>query len=491
MIMEFNRWKLVYYLYFVFLFFLLARSHSAEPVSFQNLSGCPAEVISPKFTYELSNSSPDHNSLLWGNKHLQYFQNSQYLTDFIKKHYSNSVEWSRPVVFAVIADEKYIHSIEIMLETFSSFHLTQNDVLVLSLSDASSETFSKKGIRSFRYDRFKECSEHDTRCVVSLTKFSSILDLLELSYSVFFLDLDVFLKKFPFPAQVDSSIDLYNQWDQPALEGSFNFGCFFLRSNSKTIQLVKHMKAEYLKNTEEWDQDIWNRFILASPIKYSHFSPKEYFTFEYLDTPEVPASDEDLQNVTLAHITCVEGSLNKFLFGRVFFQSFSTPSFYHPCHTIVTIEWKREYSHDQLVQLIKVAVKTAQILNRSRIRLIGWDYYSATARDSKVIKSLYDSDRLFKHWNITLLENRYWENVRSFHPDFNFKTHHLNISSHNLVEVHKYQGSPHEEANDIILTVDLPVEMSNDNHHYSNLLCGLYNSTRRNWCLETCSGKHF
>eukprot|EP01040_Poterioochromonas_malhamensis_P003856 gene3856-4118_t len=490
----------------VFLFFQYCFCNEKE----QSLI-CPEEVISPKYEYEIPKNLPSNRDpLLWGKEDLKYFQNSPYLSEFIKKHYPS--DWSHPIVFSVIADEKYIHSLEIFLESLLSFHLTQNDVLIVSTSEASTRKLHEKGIRTFSYGKLSQCSDVDTRCIVSLSKYNTIIDVLNASYSILFFDLDVFFKKFPLPMHLNSSIDLYSQRDSVQINASYplNFGCFLVKSTPTTIDLFVKMRDIY-HQTRRWDQAIYNEVILKSTIiQYEVFPLKQYIPL-HLFSGQKPFTKNETNSVILSHATCIEGALNKLLLGREIFHAFATPLYYHKCHPVITISVKSDYTRHQYLYLMKIAIQASQILHRHRIRLIGWDYLRGQTFGQTVNwQALYDPDQLYFHWNITLVESEYWKHFKHFHPKTLVKSIQLPLTVDYVNELKEYysQSSNNKQIDDIILSIDEEVLSNNiDEEVLSNniddvkekddgidgdskVLCKYYNAPR--WkCLQSCSGNHF
>eukprot|EP01040_Poterioochromonas_malhamensis_P011398 gene11398-12427_t len=471
---------------------------------------CPKQVISPKYEYEIPKNFPTHrNPLLWGKEDLQYFQNSPRLTEFIKKHYPS--DWSHPVVFSVIADEKYIHSLEIFFESLLSFNLTQNDVLIVSTSEASTQILHEKGIRAFASGEIPQCvgleASKVTRCIVSFAKYNTIIDVLKASYSIFFFDLDVFFKRFPLPMHLNSSIDVYSQRDSVKVNTTspLNFGCFLVKPNPNTVDVFVKMRDNYHK-TRVWDQAIFNDVISKSTIiQYEQFPLKQYIPL-HLFSFRKPFTKNETSSVILAHATCIEGALTKLLIGREIFQTFATPLYYHKCHPVITISVKPDYTQHEYLYLMKIAIKASQMLHRNRIRLVGWDYLRGKTFGENVNwRALYDPDQLYFHWNITLVESEYWKHFTQFHPKTLVRSIQLPLTGDYMNELKEYsQSSMSEQVDDLILSIDDEV-LANMNEHeekegnegvkdgiegYSRLLCKYHNAPR--WsCLHTCSGNHF
>lgn len=469
---------------------------------------CPNEVISPIYEYEIPENFPTtRNPLLWGKEDLQYFKNSPHLSDFIKRYYPSV--WSRPVLFSVIADEKYINAVEIFLESLLSFRLTQNDVLIVSTSSATTEKLMKRGIRAFSYGSLPQCSVKDVRCIVSLSKFNTIIDVLNASYSIFFFDLDVFFKRFPLPTLLNASVDLYSQRESNG-KYPFNFGCFLVKPTPDTINTFVKMREEYLL-TRKWDQVIYNLVTLNSSLTTETFPVRQYPALHiYAFTNPRPLTNDEIHSTVIGHATCIEGAQNKLLLGREIFRAFSTPLYYHPCHSTITIAVRPEYEEKQLLYLMKVAIQASQLLRRDRIRVIGWDYIRGLSPLQQRInwKALYDPDLLYVRWNITIVESDYWKHFKHFHPTTSIRSLPLPLSLNYSTELRDHaltEASSHrqERVDDLFLSLDAKVLLSiisaeegrrgggsDGIEGYSNVLCKHYNVTKFT-CLRTCSGNHF
>ncbi len=471
---------------------------------------CPDEVISPRYDYESPENFPTtRNPLLWGKEDLQYFKNSHYLSHFIKRYYPAA--WSRPVLFSVIADEKYIHAVETFLESLLSFRLTQNDVLIVSTSSTTTEKLVKRGIRAFSYGSLPQCSVRDVRCIVSLSKFNTIIDVLNASYSIFFFDLDVFFKRFPLPTLLNASVDLYSQKESDG-KYPFNFGCFLVKPTPNTINTFVRMREDYLL-TRKWDQVIYNLVTLNSSLVTETFPVKQYPALHiYAFTNPRPLTNDEIHSTVIGHATCIEGAQNKLLLGREIFRAFATPQYYHPCHPTITIAVKPHYQEKQLIYLMKIAIQASQLLHRDRIRVSGWDYIRGLSPLQQRInwKALYDPDLLYFQWNITIVESDYWKHFKHFHPKTSIRSLPLPLSLNYSTELRDYAlieasslSHSNEKVDDVILSLDdqllLSIIAAEEGRRgqgsdviegYSNVLCKHYNVTKFT-CLQTCSGNHF
>jgi hypothetical protein len=215
---------------------------------------CDRKVYSLINTYN-RNGDP----FIWQKDDLVYFNNSPFMKSFIQNHYLNTA-WNNPTAFVTIADTKYIPSIEYLLDSLSSFSLAQDDLLVACFTIDCVQKCSLRSIRTVLYHDEKECNLNDNpsanlRCFVGNSKFSIISDLLNLNINVFFLDLDAYIKQFPLPLTLDSSYEMYAQYNsQVKINEKYNFGCFFIRSTKQTKKTFINTKQEFLKNPIIFDQ---------------------------------------------------------------------------------------------------------------------------------------------------------------------------------------------------------------------------------------------
>lgn len=111
------------------------------------------------------------------------------------------------------------------------------------------------------------------RCHVSSVKMGAISALLHWGYTLFFFDLDVYLRRDPLlSAHVDSSPNaaLLSMWDAPpgSRHGQHaNFGLFLIRPCNETLDMFKLMEADYAV-TNEWDQGLYNKFMVSSAAAF-------------------------------------------------------------------------------------------------------------------------------------------------------------------------------------------------------------------------------
>lgn len=179
---------------------------------------------------ECLHTRPNYNSYYtaektrfnWTLNDLKEFHNSHHVEKFIREHYHHSPGWSKPVVFAAVGDEKYIQFIEILLESFQSVNIFPRDLIVACLTPVCSEKLTSMSIRNIYYSEPDTCRtlppnrreiHKRDRCIVSSAKFQFVLDLLRFNYNVFFLDLDIYIHKFPLPLTVMESNELYSMFN--------------------------------------------------------------------------------------------------------------------------------------------------------------------------------------------------------------------------------------------------------------------------------------
>eukprot|EP01040_Poterioochromonas_malhamensis_P001658 gene1659-1755_t len=424
----------------------------------------------------------------WTRDDFKDFRNSRYVEKFIVEHYHHSPAWSKPVVFAAVGDEKYTQFIENLLESLQSVNILPQDLMVACLTRACSEKLTSMGIRNIYYAEPDDCRTlpHDhrelhkrDRCIVSSIKFQFVLDLLQINYNVFFLDLDIYIHKFPLPFSVIDSNELYVQYDLP---NELNFGCFFIQSNVKTIQSFKEalkLLLTYLEN----DQAIFTKMVFKN-YKYTLFPTKQYYAHHYGPECNITLNGtQEIDNVVLTHMTCIEGAQNKALFGRELYGPPSIPSFYHPCYKTVSITYHADYSAEELAGLLMIAVKVCQAYGNRRLRVLGWDY-----SQGGIYKALYHVDGLFQSQNITMVESRYWENVNRFYPDYQVSRYEWKVVEA-LADGSKL---PVTSADDINVEVmDKALLLHVDISDFRRYLCNLPERFRHVYsCIRTCFDFH-
>jgi hypothetical protein len=482
-----------------------------------------------------------HNAdpFIWKKDDLTYFNNSPFMKSFIQTHYSNSL-WNNPIAFVTIADTKYIPSIEYLLDSLTSFSFTQDDLLVACFTLDCVQKSSLRSIRTVLYRDEKECNissnnhsnSANLRCFVGNSKFSIISDLLNLNINIFFLDLDAYIKSFPLPLKLDSMYEMYAQYNsQVKINEKYNFGCFLIRSTKQTKKAFLSAKNQFLANPLIFDQLLFDMKINEYKIKTKEFNRQAYSSFSKERNNNIP-----LSKVVIGHTTCMEGAENKFLFGRLIYSPLALPSFYSPlCHKTLTIAYSSLYTHTQLIGLIKLAITLMKNNNKQQqnhrryLRLINWNYFKFQS-----YKALYNADLLYDYYNITIVEEFYWKNVKYFYSSFYSDTgdgkvqpssmkiminNLTDLTSHMIVDtssvnVNHYHSLHHHHSHidDWILHIENPQFLtefaenafvmsvknndSDNNYHkvindYSIFLCHHYQDQKKGFeCQKTCHGSH-
>ncbi len=237
----------------------------------------------PIFTY---NNHVNVTRFNWTRDELIFFENSPPLKKFIYEYYHHSLAWSKPLVFAVVSNEKYTQFIEDLIESLQTVkNILPQDLMVACLTHTCSEKLTSMSIRNIYYEEPVRCRNlpfdrrelhKRERCLLSSVKFQFVLDLLRLNYNVFFLDLDVYIHKFPLPLSRTDNSDLYVQFDEPK---ELNFGCFVIQSNTKTIRSFEISLALFLAYVEN-DQRLFSKMILTYHT-YTLFPTKQYYALHY------------------------------------------------------------------------------------------------------------------------------------------------------------------------------------------------------------------
>eukprot|EP01040_Poterioochromonas_malhamensis_P014347 gene14347-15874_t len=450
--------------------------------TFEQLQDNECYHTRPIFTYY---NTVNQSRFNWTRDDLKDFRNSHQIKKFIHEHYHHSPAWSKPIVFAVVGDEKYTQFVEILLESLQNLNILPQDLMVACLTSVCSEKLTSMRIRNIYYNESDTCRtlpqdrrepHKRDRCRLSSIKYQFVIDLLRFHYNVFFLDLDIFIHKFPLPLTVSQDIELYVQYDEPE---ELNFGCFFIQSNTKTIQSFEESLSLFLLHMEH-DQRLFTKMVFKN-YKYSLFPTKQYYAFHYgpVNSIQLEGSQE-IENLILTHMTCIEGAQNKALFSRELYGPPFIPSFYHPCYKTVSITYHANYSTEELAGLLMIAVKLCQAYGNRRLRLLGWDY-----RQGWAYKALYNVDSLYQSQNITMVESRYWENVNRFYPDYAVSRYEWKV----IEEVVDGSKLPVTSADDIsVEVVDKALLTKGEITDYRTFLCNLPPRWRHAYsCLRTCT----
>ena len=421
--------------------------------------------------------------------------------------------WQYPVLLGTVADEHFIRSVQLFYESMLMQDFESQDLFILCTTFACSKELTKLQIPhylSYHYD----C--HDKiKCLISDGKFAAIAYILQLKISFLFVDLDVYFKSFSFEqlhptAQLDIMVqNNRNIWGYHDL---YNFGLFLVRPTDDMIHLFEHLLEVYRKDTSIWDQKIFNDpFYTMKPTQHQFFNESEFYLFGF---PEFHSFKSE--KIHAIHMVCIEGEITKLLFALEYFGPFTYPSLYDVSgkkaiktrpevtspKTTITIKFKTEYTRDELVGLIGIAVKLwktfpTAVQAHTYIRLVGWDYYH------KVL-ALYNPDILIEE-NISLVESSFWHHVQLYmnkhHPTLPpvvLRNTTLTIKDLDSVKNWNANNLHHHHSNhtnneDIFLSVhnksvlSLPWSMQ-DAEKY---LCKYYDSKKMN-CLGSCNGsKHF
>eukprot|EP01040_Poterioochromonas_malhamensis_P001617 gene1617-1711_t len=443
----------------------------------------------PVFTYYDIGSS-DTATYQWRTDNLKDFRNSEQVTHFVQTHYKDSPAWAKPTVFLTVADEKYIQYVETLLESFLTINILPQDFLVACLTSKCSEQLAAKKIRNLYYPEPDACRTMKpdkkepgkrNRCILSYIKYQSTIDFLNLNINVFFLDLDVFIHKKFLPISIDNHKEIYLQYDIPKNLQEFNFGCYYIQSNNHTLSSFSNTLTRFMKNYEN-DQFLFNQMIINDHISYAILPTKQYYAFHFNKESNIHLNNgyQDIENLILTHMTCIEGAQNKALFGRELYGPPSIPSFYHPCYKTVSITYHADYSAEELAGLLMIAVKVCQAYGNRRLRVLGWDY-----SQGGIYKALYHVDGLFQSQNITMVESRYWENVNRFYPDYEVSRYEWKVEEEAVVDGSKLPVTSADDIN--VEVVNKSILKSMSTREFKVFVCNQSKKLRRTYgCLKTC-----
>ena len=168
-----------------------------------------------------------------------------------------SAEWKNPIVFAAVADEKFISTVVAFVDTFTSFGYTKNDIIIICATQACSKKLDHHGIVHHVAHR-RECKTN-LRCLISDGKISTVLWALRTGITVLFLDLDVYFKKCPLAGwEPKGDIHMYIQNNRDREENILNFGLFIVRPSNLTIFLFDQMLSKFRLDSSIWDQKLFN-----------------------------------------------------------------------------------------------------------------------------------------------------------------------------------------------------------------------------------------
>lgn len=342
--------------------------------------------------------------------------------------------WSSyPLVFAAIADEKYIAQVEIFVESITAMGFGTSDIFIGCGTKLCTRLLTEKHIETRTYSPKKGC----LTCLVGLAKAAMILDLLQSQRIAFFYDLDIFFKSNPLiqinPGAEYEIIAQNDRYDKLP----YNFGCFLVRPTNRTIAMFVDVYNTLAIN-QTWDQEIFNRMIVKHAINATFFQDVETIALFHPTYQQF-----NFSRMCAIHMICTERPHNRILIAKSLFGSFLIPSLYMrtparktvafsfqasnniSSHSPAALEFRErvnamakgkrnrynltlagDYSHFQLENLIHMAIYVSRQLGGRMLRLVGWDYSRLT--------SLYNADQLASD-NITMVEESFWsDGVKRF-----------------------------------------------------------------------------
>jgi hypothetical protein len=408
-------------------------------------------------------------------------------------------EWLRyPVVFSAIADERYLHSIDVFIESLLGLGYSLSDILLICASFTCSHDLTQKKIPHMLF-RNSQCepdgsdavesfdqagnAKHghvNIRCAISDAKLAAVASLLKSGISIFLFDLDVYFKRDPLSFMLYPDIVLNAQENElQNTPDELNFGMFLIRPSNETAQMFAEMTRTFRENAK-WDQQLFNDFAVSMEIPTYILPRRPFFTFG-TDYSKYSASDMEV-----VHMVCVEGAENKLLLARELFGPFHTPKYYRQ-HSR-TLTWAYDYrSHGETQLIIGMLTSIAQATKRA-LRVTNWPRYRERV-------SLFDADTLLREDRVLMVEEKYWDHAHQMFPELvtNFTTLQFNVS--NYEDMQKLLNADAEsllrDANDLVVkflevyNID-PFPWPNEEKY----VC-YYVNHARNWCLTTCQGKHF
>lgn len=335
------------------------------------------------------------------NKNITNFRFNVQNSKFAKQQISSfPSKWQAPILFGAIADEKYLLEVDLFYQALLSFGYTKYDILLVCASELCSEVLQKKGIYHVVFIDLG-CGHGEVRCLIGDAKNAAVYFLLQYNISVFFFDLDVYLKKSPLSLVPKDEFLMYIQDNvEQVAYNRLNFGVFLTRAHPDTIKLFATL-IQKIRTTHRWDQDLFNAYVLEYHVAHQLLPRAQYFAFE-ADFPNF-----DINNMVLTHMICVEGSKNKLIIGKTLFGPYSTPHEYRPQQRTLTYV----YDHRGIVELqLEIGMLIDMIKQTQRLLRVVYPRYGEGL-------SLFDADALFRV-NVTLVEPNFWKNVHFFNPNF-------------------------------------------------------------------------
>ncbi len=399
---------------------------------------------------------------------LSKVKNSAYVTKVLS---SFPPSWQKPLLLAAIADEKYIYSAQVFVESLITVGFGLEDIVLMCTSDLCGEQLAALHIPHVVIHK-KEC-DGNMRCLISEGKSKLVIDVLSKGYSIFLFDLDIYFKAPILEGlTLSDSIEMYvqNNNDFKYPYDALNYGMFLLRPSMANILFFQNISTMY-KETKKWDQWIFNKVVEQINHPHALLPDTEY----YLHT------SQKTQNIRAVHLICIEGTQIKMFIGRELYGPFKTPSYYNSRKTL-SVTFDSSYSYNELVGLISILIKICKHTNRW-LRVLGFNYQNS--------KSLFDADKLFHDDDIMMVESKYWENFKLFNASHNISSSTIEIDSvETLFTTFTTNSSLIPTTDDLVLTINQGILQHFFNAKYTPYICKFYNQGRYQ-CLESCQGNHF
>ena len=393
-------------------------------------------------------------------------------------------EWRVPIKICTVADESYISSIDIFVRTLLTFGFNSSDISIFCITTECTLMLKQINIEG-KFIQVDECATAPMtrmKCLISLGKARAIHTTLSLGLSVLFFDLDVYFKSSPLDNfRPEPHIQIYAQEDD--VRKTANYGCILIRPTNETVSAFTELETEALSGV--WDQRLVNNQIKNRHIPFSFLDGSQYSVFLH-------KAESFPTNMTLLHMICVEGPLNKRLVGSQRAGPFETPFLYTHNRSIAihvdyeSPERRASYTRHQLVAMVQRLIEISATIGCKVIRLAGWKYF-------KPVKSLFDADLLSSQYNITLVEERYWEYFKKFNSGFNLTSFNYSVSNQQDYDrlLKSYSDNNFDMANDIFFSFNSTfLDGSSYDSKYEQLLCSSFDASSVK-CTRTCSGKHF
>ena len=382
--------------------------------------------------------------------------------------------WQHPVLIICIADEKYIGSFSLFVESLTLFGFDSREISVICVTKRCYQAMMHFNVTVINFHLME--NNHRMRDQVSIGKAKFIRDALIEGYSVFYFDLDIYFRSCPLKGlSLRDDLDLYVQYNG----GDLNYGMFIAKPTSDNVNLFQNCMDEYIR-TRFFDQSLFNRYISLLKIKHQRLNTTEY----YLHV--VPVTQQ-VNPIRAVHMICVEGAELKLLLGRELYGPFHTPSHYRDLK-LVTFEFKYDNTskddYQRLQTTVDAVVNISQATGRG-IRVVGYD------RFYKLAKSFLNVDYLMEHKDIRVVESRYWENRRQFEENRTPKVISYRIDHYGDISQMLQNQSLWANSDDVVLSFGEPYlnqhKIHNPNFPY---ICKFFNDTVRR-CVKSCNAVHF